>query len=86
MTHHQYGISAHVSQTSFGGETSGSVAKCWLFSQAIFSINIPWKTIQFFIFTVINQLNAAGFILNYIHDESFITIINTYICNVSIFC
>ena len=32
---HQYGVSALVSQTSFGGETSGSVAKCWLFSQAI---------------------------------------------------
>ena len=31
---HQYGISALVSQTSFGGETSGSVAKCQLFSQA----------------------------------------------------
>ena len=32
---HQYGISALVSQTSFGGETRGSsVAKCWLFSQA----------------------------------------------------
>ena len=31
---HQYGISAFVSQTSFGGETSGSVAKCRLFSQA----------------------------------------------------
>ena len=34
MTHHQYGISAFVSQTSFGGETSGSVVKCRLFSQA----------------------------------------------------
>ena len=34
MTHHQYEISALVSQTSFGGETSGSVAKCGLFSQA----------------------------------------------------
>ena len=31
---HQYGISALVSQTSFGGETSGSVTKCRLFSQA----------------------------------------------------
>ena len=30
----QYGISALVSQTSFGGEASGSVAKFWLFSQA----------------------------------------------------
>ena len=34
VTSHQYGISALVSQTSFGGETSGSVAKCRLFSQA----------------------------------------------------
>ena len=31
---HQYGISALVSQTSFGRETSGSIAKCQLFSQA----------------------------------------------------
>ena len=28
VTHHQYGISVFVSQTSFGGETSGSIAKC----------------------------------------------------------
>ena len=33
VTRHQYGISAYVSQTSFGGETNGSVAKCQLFSQ-----------------------------------------------------
>ena len=33
VTRHQYGISALVSQTSFGGETSGSVAKCRMFSQ-----------------------------------------------------
>ena len=31
---HQYGISVLVSQMSFGRETSGSVAKCQLFSQA----------------------------------------------------
>ena len=30
VTRHQYGISALVSQTSFDGETSGSVAKCRL--------------------------------------------------------
>ena len=36
VTRHQYGISVLVSQTSFGGEASGSVAKCRLFSQAIF--------------------------------------------------
>ena len=35
VTRHQYGISALVSQTSFGGENSGSVAKCGLFSKGI---------------------------------------------------
>ena len=34
VTRHQHGISALVSQKSFCGETSGSVAKCRLFSQA----------------------------------------------------
>ena len=34
VTRHQYGISALLSQTSFGGETSGNVAKCRLFSLA----------------------------------------------------
>ena len=34
VTRHQYGISALVSQTLFGGETRDSVAKCRLFSQA----------------------------------------------------
>ena len=38
VTRHQYGISASISQTSFGRETSGSVAKCRLFSQAKRSI------------------------------------------------
>ena len=33
--HHQYGISALVSQTSFRGQTRGGVVKCWLFSQAM---------------------------------------------------
>ena len=33
VTRHQYGIS----QASFGGETSGSVAKCRLFSQASYN-------------------------------------------------
>ena len=31
---YQYRICTLISQTSFGGETSGSVVKCWLFSQA----------------------------------------------------
>ena len=35
VTHHQYGISALVSQTSSRGQTSGGIAKCRLFSQAI---------------------------------------------------
>ena len=34
VTHHQSGISAIVSQTSYHRETSGDVAKCRLFSQA----------------------------------------------------
>ena len=34
VTRHQYGISARVSQTAFRGETSGSIVKCLLFSQA----------------------------------------------------
>ena len=36
VTRHQYGISTLVSQTSFGGETSAGVTKCWLFSKASF--------------------------------------------------
>ena len=36
VTRHQYGISALVLRTSFGGETSGSVTKCRLFSHAKF--------------------------------------------------
>ena len=38
VTHHQYGMSALISQMSFGGETNGSIAKCQLFSQAIIGI------------------------------------------------
>ena len=38
VTRHQHGISALVSQTSFGGETSGSVAKCRLFSQTTYVV------------------------------------------------
>ena len=34
LTRHQYGISAFVSQTSFGTESRGGIAKCRLFSQA----------------------------------------------------
>ena len=41
-TRHQYGISALVSQTSFDGETSGSVAKCRLFSRATGGEALKW--------------------------------------------
>ena len=34
VTGHQYGISVLISQTSFGGESSGSIAKCRLSSLA----------------------------------------------------
>ena len=44
---HQYGISALVSQTSFGWETSGGVVKCPLFSQAIFFLF--WFTLLYWI-------------------------------------
>ena len=49
VTRHQYGISALVDQTPFGGEISSSVAKCRLFSQArtddneVMKDNIIWK-------------------------------------------
>ena len=39
VTRHHYGIFAFVFQTSFGGETSGYVAKCRLFSQAKMQCN-----------------------------------------------
>ena len=32
VTHHQYGISPLIPQTSLCGETSSGVLKCWLFS------------------------------------------------------
>ena len=38
---HEYGISALVPQTSFGGETSGSVAKCRVFSLVRYSASNP---------------------------------------------
>ena len=50
VTRHQYGISALVSRLSFGGETSGSVAKCRLFSQAICLLTelIDHKRIEYY--------------------------------------
>ena len=38
VTRHHYGISALVPQTLFGGETSGGVAKCRLFSQPMLDL------------------------------------------------
>ena len=35
--HHHYGISALVSQISYRKETTGSIVKCQLFSQAIYA-------------------------------------------------
>ena len=46
MTRHQYEISALVSQTSFGGETIGRVAKCRLFSQARIKCTLKTNTIN----------------------------------------
>ena len=40
VTRHHYGIFALVSQTSFGGETSGRVAKCRLFSEANLALKV----------------------------------------------
>ena len=34
MARYRYGITTLVSQTSFRGETSDGIVKCWLFSQA----------------------------------------------------
>ena len=43
-TSHQYGISAHVPETSFRGVSSGNVAKCRLFLQAT-DVNV-WEVAQ----------------------------------------
>ena len=48
VTHHQYGISTLVSQTSFRGETSGGVAKCLLFCQARFCF-VYWLKMDYFL-------------------------------------
>ena len=80
VTRHQYGISALVSQTSFGGETSGSVAKCRLFSQAnllISSKTVKWlctskiKRDLFVAPTRIRYVSFSDFIKS--HNGSFFT-------------
>ena len=57
VTRHQYGISALVSQMSFRGETSGDVAKCGLFSQAVtyIKIEISKKKGQFYLLVQLGQ-------------------------------
>ena len=60
VTLHQYGISAFISQMSFGGETSGSVTKCRLFSQAI---------ISFFIFIIIVAFILESFRMQLLHSQ-----------------
>ena len=49
VTRHQYGISALVSQTSLSGETSGSVAKCRLFSQAMYGSTVYLMLLNVFV-------------------------------------
>ena len=46
VTRHQYGISAPVPQTSFGGQTSGCVVKCRPFLQAKFARAVFCVVIQ----------------------------------------
>ena len=62
---HQYGISALVSQMSFGGETSGSITKCWLFSQATFWLAQqrfnPFLSLLLCVHQVLDTLSLALF-------------------------
>ena len=65
MTRHQYGTSALVSQTSFGGETSGSVAKCRLFSQANkITASVKQIRLQAVICNVSNKTTLTAFLKN----------------------
>ena len=65
VTHHQYGNSALVSQMSFGGETIGSFAKCWLFSQATFWLAQqrfnPFLSLLLCVHQVLDTLSLALF-------------------------
>ena len=60
VTRHQYGISALLSQTLFGEETSGSVAKCRLFSQATTTKIIKHKD-SVYVEEEKGSLNSSGF-------------------------
>ena len=55
-TRHQYGMSALVSHASFGGQTSGSVAKCRLFSQANELLQKNFRNIKDF---ALNSRNSS---------------------------
>ena len=62
VTRHQDGISTLVSQTSFGGKTSGGVAKCPLLSQAmdgpiIFYLKL-WISIEVYVLLLIGRYDA----------------------------
>ena len=60
VTRHQYGISARVSQTPFRGETSGSIAKCRLFSQTS-SSSPSWSLIFVVCFRTVWNKNQFNF-------------------------
>ena len=62
---HQYGISALVSPTSFDGETSGSIAKCRLFSQANYQHLVVVFTAALSPTTAIHSLLLTHFTNNY---------------------
>ena len=59
VTPHQYEICALLSETSFGRETSGSVAKCRLFSQATTTKIIKHKD-SVYIEEWMGSLNSSG--------------------------
>ena len=69
MTHHQYGISAIVSQTSFREETSGGVAKSRLFSQAT-----PVIKCQLFLPTSATTIYQYICLLHYLPTDNNISI------------
>ena len=47
--HHPYGISALVSQISYGKETTGSIVKCQLFSQAIYADEMQQRYKEYYL-------------------------------------
>ena len=66
VTRDQYGISALVPNTLFGGEPSGDIAKCGLFSQANHTTCLPTKTshkkfLVFWVFFKINCIYCVAF-------------------------